>query len=180
MSLPYLSRAAVAGVTVAAGLAYAGPASAAVTYDPETKTGFIGRSDVRKVFGWTDAVLAARASALVFDHAFRTDDTYAVSCAKRTFTVVHHRDYGRLELSDTVVRGYGTVTGFRLDGPHLGISGTSVPPAPGQDCPDQKGATIDRVRMTLTTTGWTLNVRLGDVSRPLAESRKVVRQLGTP
>jgi hypothetical protein len=160
MSSRHLSRLAVAGLTLAAGLAVAIPAHASVTYDPETKTGFVGASDLRKAFGWTGAKLTARAPAIVFDHDFWTDDTYAVTCGKVTVRAVHHRDFGRFELSGTftgAAPGYGG--GFRLTGPHLGISGTSVPPMPGQPCPDRPGAEIDRVHLSGTTVGWALTVR---------------------
>jgi hypothetical protein len=170
------SRLLVAGATLAAGAVFAPPAAASVTYDPAAKTGFVDATDVRKALGWSGAALAARAAALVFDHEFWADDTYAVTCGKRTFPVVHHRDFGRFELSDTVSRdvrrgssaGYrGRVRGFRLTGPHLGISGTSVPPAPGQPCPGRPGSSIDRAELSGSATGWALTVRYGDVRRRL-------------
>jgi hypothetical protein len=178
------SRLVVAGAAFAVSIAGAGPASASVRYDPGTKTGFVDESDARKAFGWTDAMLASKAAGLVFDHDFWTDDTYAVACGRDAFPVVHHRDFGRYELAGTVVRdarrgapiGYhGRLRGFRLTGPYLGISGTSVPPAVGQPCPESKdqGPAIDRVRLVSTTTGWSLTVSSGDVSHRLlaGESR---------
>jgi hypothetical protein len=182
MSSRCLSRLALAGAVLAAGLAFAAPASASVTYDPARQTGFIGEGDVRKAFGWTGAKLAARAAGLVFDHDFWTDDTYSVSCGEADFPVVHHRDFGRFELTDVVVHdghrgaaGYrGKLTGFRLTGAHLGISGTSVPPMAGQPCPPDHApvpaSTIRSVRLVSTTTGWALAVRSGDVSRQLVAS----------
>jgi hypothetical protein len=156
----------------------AAPASASVTYDPGPKTGFVGRADVRKAFGWTDAQVAAKASGLAFDHQFWTDDIYAITCGALTLQVVHHRDYGRYELTDTVVHavrggsgiGYsGRLLGFRLDGAHAGISGTSVPPAPGQPCPQDQAPdeTIGTAQLVSSSTGWSLTVRSGDVSRVL-------------
>jgi hypothetical protein len=138
----YASRLAVLGAALVAALAPAAPASAAVTYDPKPMTGFVGAGDVQRAFGWTGPVLASRASGVVFDHEFWTDDTYTVACGgRRPFPVVHHREFGRFELTDAVVgSGYGAeARGFRLTGPHLGISGTSVPPAVGQPCPDGQG-----------------------------------------
>jgi len=172
--------------------ASAGPAAALVRYDPEKKTGFVDRADVRKAFGWTDAKLAARASTIVFDHDFWTDDNYAVACGKTSFPVVHHRVFGRFELAAVVTRapahatghvasagrgtraGYGVrgrLIGFRLTGARFGISGTSVAPAPGQPCPDDKGQTpgakVTKAVRTSSTTGWALSARSGDVSRRL-------------
>jgi hypothetical protein len=163
---------ALAGAALA-GLAVAGPASAVVAYDPATRTGFVGEADVRKAFGWTGATLAARAPGIVFDHDFWTDDTYTVFCAGRALSVVHHRDFGRFELIAAVARaagrgapGYrGKLTGFRLTGARFGISGTSVPPANGRPCPPDQvpGATMDRVRLVSTVTGWALTATSGNV-----------------
>jgi hypothetical protein len=173
-------RLAVAGAVLATGIASATPAAAAVTYDPVAKTGLVGAADVRRAFGWTAATLAARAGAVAFDHAFWTDDTYAVTCGGREYPVVHHKQYGHYELTDSVVRrgpradtGYGTVvTGFRLAGAWAGISGTSVAPAVGQPCPAGRvpGATIDEVRLVSSATGWALRASWGKVRRELVRS----------
>jgi hypothetical protein len=178
---PRLSQLAVAGATIAAGIAFASPASASVTYDPGTKTGFVDKNDVAKAFGWSDAVLASRASDVVFGQDFWTDDTYSVACGADAFPVVHHRDFGRFELTGTVVRagrrghaGYGGgLVGFRIIGAHSGISGTSVPPAVGQPCParpgqdETPGATIGAVDLVSSATGWALTAGSGDVRRQL-------------
>jgi hypothetical protein len=157
--LAMLSPLAVATATV---LALANPA-ASVRYDPETKTGFVGSADVRKVFGWSSRELASNASGLVFGEDFWTDDNYRATCGAKVVPVVHHRDFGRFELIDTV-----SYKGFRITGARFGISGTSVPPGPGQPCPDGKGPTITRVRLVSSTTGGKLTVASGDRSRTLA------------
>ena len=170
-----ISHLAVAGATLVAGVAFAAPASAAVNYDPELKKGFAGRGDVQKAFGWTEAQLAAKAKGLVFNHDFWTQDTYSVDCGAKTFPVVHPREFGRWQLFDVVVSGPrgsatgygGKVTGFWITGPEYGISGTSVPPAVGQPCPDTSGKTIKKSRLVSTDTGWALAVSSGDESRRL-------------
>jgi hypothetical protein len=183
MSWRCLTRPAVAGATLAAGVAFAAPASAAVTYNPVTRTGFVAAADVRQAFGWTPAKLAARAGGVAFDHDFWTDDTYSVVCGKRTYPLVHHREFGRYELTDAVVRSggsraaaqYGTrsISGFRLAGASFGISGTSVAPAVGQPCPSRvKGSTINALRLVSSATGWSLAARSGDVRRQLLTSAK--------
>jgi hypothetical protein len=171
-----LAGSALAVVLVSASPA---PAAAAVRYDPEAKTGFVGAGDLRRAFGWSVTTLAERASGMVFDHDFRTEDTYAVSCgAAAAFPVVHHRVFGRFELADAVVRatgraaaaGYGgRLLGFRLTGPRSGISGTSVAPAVGQPCPREgsEGSTIAKVVLLSSTDGWTLTARSGDDSREI-------------
>jgi len=175
-------RLAVAGVTFAVVLAPGVPASAAVTYDPSTMTGLVGPAEVRRAFGWTSATLAERADGVAFDHNFWTDDTYALRCGAREVPLVHHRAFGRYELTEAVVRrdrprsstGYGTgITGFRLAGADFGISGTSVAPAVGQPCPaDQApGTTIGALRLVSTVTGWSLGVSAGAVHRELLAGR---------
>ncbi|MGK5685221.1 hypothetical protein [Actinoplanes sp. URMC 104] len=170
-----LIRLVAVGAALVAGLAPAGPAAAAVTYDPVTKKGFVGRGDVLKAFGWTDATLRQRADGLVFDHDFWTEDTYSVACGGPAFPVLHHREFGRFELFDAAVTdkgrgsaaGYaGKLTGFWITGPRFGISGTSVAPAKGQPCPRGEG-TITTSRLVSTSTGWALAVTSGTDYRRL-------------
>ncbi|MEV6633777.1 hypothetical protein AB0M54_23795 [Actinoplanes sp. NPDC051470] len=168
----------VAGATLIAGLGYAVPATASLRYDPVAKTGFAGAADVRKAFGWSEAKLAARADGLVFGHDFWTRDTYSVRCGQAPFPVAHQREFGRFDLTDVVVRagrpggptGYDrqpVPTGFRITGPYAGISGTSVAPAVGQPCPQPRGPKITRADLVATTTGWSLTVSSGAVSKIL-------------
>lgn len=167
-----LFRLAVAGATIAVGIAPATPAAAAVTYDPETETGFVGGSDVQRAFGWSDATLAARAAGIVFKHEMWTTDTYAVSCGAGTFPLVHARTFGWFQLTRSVAHRGGyhrRPVGFRLTGPFLGISGTTVPPMAGQPCPDLPGATMITVDPVSSVTGWALTANSGDDRRRLKE-----------
>lgn len=54
--------------TLAAGgvLLLPAAANAAVTFDPATGTGFVGKGDVQLVFGWSNAQLQQNAGALTF------------------------------------------------------------------------------------------------------------------
>jgi hypothetical protein len=174
----FSSRLAVVGAVLVAGTVPAGPAAASVTYDPRAMTGFVGGSNVRHAFGWSEATLASRASGLVFDHEFWTDDNYTVACGGPGFPVVHHREFGRFELTDVASRGGrsgydGELLGFRLAGAHSGISGTSVPPMAGQPCPECQGprSTIDRADLVSSTTGWALYVSSGDLRHELLGPR---------
>lgn len=181
-----LLQLAAAGVAAAGCLvATAGPAAAAVTYDPIAKTGFVDLGDVQRAFGWTAAKAKAKAPGVVFNHEFWSDDTYSVSCGKAAFPVVHHREYGRYELTDTVAAardargarsGYARkLLGFRITGPYAGISGTSVPPVAGQPCPEPRGATIVGVRKVSSLTGWALTATSGTERRELLVRRTPVR-----
>ncbi|MDY7090950.1 MAG: hypothetical protein SYR96_38425 [Actinomycetota bacterium] len=170
-----LVRALVAGAVVAAGTAMGGPTSAAVTYDPQTKKGYVARADLLAAFGWDDATLKARAAGIVFNHDFWTDDTYEVTCGRRTFPLVHHREFGRYELFDAAVsdkgrgaKGYtGKLAGFWLTGPRFGISGTTAGPAPGQPCPDDATSKVTKATLRATSKGWALQAGSGDLTRQL-------------
>ncbi|MBU2664648.1 hypothetical protein KOI35_14185 [Actinoplanes bogorensis] len=184
-----LVRVVVVGAVCAAGFVVGGPAQAAVTYDPETKKGYVSRADLLKAFGWNDATLAAKASGLVFNHDFWTNDNYTVSCGKRTFPIVHPLEFGRYELFDVTVTekgrgaaGYGgkTVLGFWLTGPRFGISGTSVGPMVGQPCPQDAKAKITSVKLVSTTTGWGLDAASGEVSKALATKAETKPAVKTP
>ncbi|MEV4641818.1 hypothetical protein AB0J80_31185 [Actinoplanes sp. NPDC049548] len=172
----------VSAATLTAALGYAVPAAASVRYDAETKSGYADAADVRKAFGWSDHTLAARAADLAFSHDFWTNDTYSVSCGKGSFRIEHQSEFGRFELTDRVVReprrggstGYGEssrTAGFRITGPYAGISGTSLPPAVGQSCPEPRGPRVTRAELVSTTSGWSLTVSFGDVSRILRSGR---------
>ncbi|GAA0584128.1 hypothetical protein GCM10010172_81370 [Paractinoplanes ferrugineus] len=157
---------------VAAGVVLtAAPAAAAVKYDPVAQTGTVAGADVRKAFGWTSATLAERAGGLAFSQDFWTADNYAVACGERRLRVVHHHDFGRFELTAGVARdGYGGLS-FRITGAYAGISGTSVPPAPGQPCPADQTIKIDEVRLVSSVKGWTLTATSGDARRDLLGGR---------
>ena len=57
----------LAVVVAGAGVGHAAPASAKVTFEPETKSGFVDAADVRNAFGWSDARLARRAYEIARD-----------------------------------------------------------------------------------------------------------------
>lgn len=162
-----LSPLAAAGAALAAALA-----PAPVTFDPSTNSGYVGATDVRKAFGWSSATLATRAAGVAFQHGFWGEDTYRVSCGGSPFRVVHQHDYGHYELNVTVARattGYRDVTGFRIDGAHAGISGTTPPPSPGDPCPQEHagGAKVTRSARVSSVSTWSLTAVWKDTHRRL-------------
>lgn len=58
------------GAALALGLVVAmiGPASAAVTFDPETGTGFVGKGDVQMAFGWNNKAIQDNAGGVYFTY----------------------------------------------------------------------------------------------------------------
>ncbi|MEV6299772.1 hypothetical protein AB0M02_10250 [Actinoplanes sp. NPDC051861] len=127
----------------------ASPAYGAVKFDPQTGTGFVDRADVRKAFGWDDAALNARAGDVEFGYRTSTDDVYSVMCGRRTIRVPHQRVSSSTALKVRVERD-----GFALDGAVAGISGTSVAPAVGFPCPDERKPAdkITKVELLCTST----------------------------
>jgi hypothetical protein len=173
-----LSHLAVAGLAFVAGLA-----PRPVTYDPETKEGFVDAAEIRDKFGWSEATLAARAGSIAFTHDFYTDDTYTVSCGKESFPVVFHHDYGYLALTRTIARetsGYHPkLLGFRITGANAGVSGTTVPPLAGEPCPEKGrgGEKITRSHLDKSVETWALTASSGTASRRLMVVR-VTRPAG--
>ena len=69
---------AVAAMALA--MAVAGTASASVTFDPTTGTGFVGKGDIQTPFNWNDSKLQTYASGVTFKYSSIEDDAYAVTC----------------------------------------------------------------------------------------------------
>jgi hypothetical protein len=74
---------AVLLVTIAM-LALSGSASASVSFDPTTGTGFVGKADVKKAFGWSNTELQDNASQVFFEYDEQW--VYSVTCGGVTGT----------------------------------------------------------------------------------------------
>jgi hypothetical protein len=59
-------RKSVIGFALAALIAASAPLMAAVTFDPATGTGFVGKGDVQSAFGWNNAGLQQNAAGVTF------------------------------------------------------------------------------------------------------------------
>ncbi|GIF06840.1 hypothetical protein [Actinoplanes siamensis] len=149
---------------LAAGLALPAPP---LRFDPSTDTGFVPGAAVRKAFGWSEAVLAAKARGVEFSRGFWTVEKYAATCGGREYPLAYQSEFGRMMLTDQVVRGRGGSLGFRITGSHAGISGVALPWPIGSDCPGHPGLTITRLRLVSTGKGWALTAESGEASRPL-------------
>ncbi|HEV2809392.1 MAG TPA: hypothetical protein VGV93_03205 [Acidimicrobiales bacterium] len=127
-----------------------GSAGAAVTFDPATGTGFVGKGDVQVPFGWNDAKLQQNAAGVSFDYSSTSDDEYAVTCEWDTGNrkIVHHIQKKRATVGSTVAYDVtkvdrknpnGKVTGFNLTGitkDSLEESSDGSVPVVGQACPN--------------------------------------------
>jgi hypothetical protein len=123
-------------------------AVAAVTFDPETGTGFVGKGDVQLAFGWNDAALQAKADGVTFSmeattnyEAVCTFTTGEGTLGQKTHNVPHTSGISiDSSVSSATRRGpVGQVTGFNL----LGFGTTSVDsgsiPVVGGPCPGNEG-----------------------------------------
>ncbi|NKX54692.1 hypothetical protein [Arthrobacter mobilis] len=113
----------VAATAFAATLALAAPAAAAVTFDPGTGQGFVGKGDVQLAFSWNNSQLQSNASGLSF--TYESETTYDAVCewvtgegkkGQKTHTVPQKK---KTSLESTVVyeaRTKNQITGFTLTG----------------------------------------------------------------
>ena len=117
----YRTSLAAAAVLVAAGAAVAAPASAAVSFDPATGTGFVGKGDVQLALGLNNAQL--QSTPVVFTVASDTTSTW--TCSKVVVTgngtekeSVQHR-HSTTSVAGVVssqARVRNQITGFLLSG----------------------------------------------------------------
>lgn len=148
----------------------AAPVFAAVTFDPATGTGFVGKGDVQTPFGWNNAKLQQNAGNLVF--SFDSTETYDVTVewdtgnhnvthhvieVHRTSTVSANVLYDartHKQVDGFVLRGYGAVT----------MTGGSIPNV-GDEF-GGPGHIVTNVEL-VSTTGGVLTVSNGSASAVL-------------
>ncbi len=112
----------LAAATFAASLGLMAPASAAVTFDPDTGTGFVGKGDVQTVLGWNDRQLQANADNVDFSATSTTVTEVSWVCTNdRNENTQERQRTTTTETTgvvDTVARTNknGSVTGFNLTG----------------------------------------------------------------
>jgi hypothetical protein len=189
-----VSLLALAGVALAGSVVFATAASASVRFDPDTGTGFIDKSDVEAPFGWSDAILQARAAGVSFMHSKGIEDFYSVVCGwdttstgardHITLVVPHYRQALLEHLSATIAydastanpaNPKGRIAGFRLTGSYNGISATTARPMVGAGCPedaDQAGVkVVDAVRLLSSSTTSTVTASFKGVAHDLLVTR---------
>lgn len=162
---------AVSGLALSAAVAWA---AATVTFDPATGSGFVGKGDVQLAFGWNNAQMQSRATALSFQ---LTDEaSYAYDCEwwtgpdrnRRRHEVTHQRTRSVNAGVDYVPRSRSQVNGFFLTG--FGTVTTSGQPMPaiGSECPGTPGTGAVVVDVVdLGSTGAQLFVSFNGTSAPI-------------
>jgi hypothetical protein len=172
----HLLRLAAAGSALAAGIAFAGPAHAAVRYDRTTHTGFVDRADMREAFGWTDAVLADRAAGISAGYALNILEIYSVTCGERAFRWTHNLQHTTNDLIATATYERAELTGFRLAPGHGGASSMRMPPRLGDDCSTElgqpAGTTVGGICFVSSSTSWGIVVRFEDTHRVVGGDEK--------
>jgi opacity protein-like surface antigen len=128
---------------VIATLAISSPASAAVSFDAATGTGFVGKGDVQLAFGWNNKQLQTNAAQVTFHYESQSE--YNVTCEwtteGRKETTTHTRSKKKKNsVFASITYASRTnkqqdITGFNLNG-HGAVSetGDSVPNV-GDACP---------------------------------------------
>jgi hypothetical protein len=174
--LPVLISAAVTGTAGVAGGVLAPAASAAVRFDPVTKTGFVDAEDVRKAFGWDVETLTRNAPEVGFTHHVGKEQVYSVLCERDVRAGVSHNPGSTsadLAAVVTVDLSTGDLSGFRLTGATSGASSMNVRPEAGHPCPTEGGGVVQRATYVHTTTTQALSAEFRDVQVYLTQDRTV-------
>ena len=144
-------------------LGFAGLAHAAVSFSPESGTGFVGKGDVQLAFGWNNEGLQSAAAQLEFSYSDQA--TYDVPCekdaAKKTMeaTFKRKKSIDASVVYDTRKNKQGQVTGFNLVGFGATDSSDNV------ECP--AGWRADGEPVLVSATGGQLEVGYGDASHAI-------------
>jgi len=142
-------------------------ASASVSFDPVSGTGFIGKGDVQLVYGWNNKQLQDNASSLTF--SLQAQEQYKYDC---TFTVEVGRD--KVREPRTQNRGKDTslnasvqfdartqkqITGFILTGLGADTTTGGEVPVDGGSCPGGQfnDGAISNVELVSSTGGLFVN-----------------------
>jgi hypothetical protein len=163
--MKFLKTVAVAGLLAASSYAIS-----AVTFDPGTGVGFVGKGDVQLAFGWNNQALQANAAGVTF--SYNVTDSYTATCTwvtgegtrgERT----HNVDHTTMTRVNGIVayeaRTRNQITGFNLTG--FGeMTSVGTVPVVGGPCPGNAGN--DGVWSSVTANGSTggLYVNYGGTS----------------
>lgn len=172
-----IKSAVVTAVALAVALAMVLQVSAAVTFDPETGTGFVGKGDVQVAFDWNNAKIQENAKKVTF--TYDQIDTYEATCewvtgvgtrGSRTHTLSLTRSkevQSNISYDARMVKGQKQITGYTLNGMEATITQGTVPVVGGQ-CPVNQGTEGKWTTVVKSDTSESvLNVHYDDESKPL-------------
>ncbi|HEY5614258.1 MAG TPA: hypothetical protein VIK70_11755 [Lysobacter sp.] len=140
-------RKSTARAALGLGLALAcATAFAAVSFDPDTGIGFVGKGDVQDAFSWNNAALQNNAAGVSFSYEATT--TYAALCTfttgdgrrgQTTHYVPHTIGLSVSSEVNHVVRRHHQIDGFELTGFGDSFSETGTVPVVGSPCMGNQG-----------------------------------------
>jgi len=166
----------ISHIAAALGLAVAASfANAAVTFDSGTGAGFVGKGDVQLAFGWNNAALQSKASALGFSYNLSTE--YEAVCTwttaegkrgEKTHNVTHTKPYAVTSALSFDARTQSQITGFFLKGFKDGLPEVGTEPVVGAACPGNEGTDGVWTNVVQGTTTDGLMVIYGATTVPLA------------
>ena len=150
-------------------LVLAVPASAVVTFDPATGTGFVGKGDVQTVFGWNNQQLQSKASGVTF--SYDALDVYSAVCTwttgegtkgEKTHNVSIPRHAGVNSSITYDARTHKQIDGFTLTG-FADTTTTGTVPVVGAPCVGDDGIDHNGVwtAVSLTSSDSTLSTVYG-------------------
>jgi hypothetical protein len=120
MKIKHVIGALVATVGLAGALAVSQPASAAVTFDPATGTGFVGKGDVQLALGLNNPQLQAQAGSLQFASVSTEVTEVSWVCTNDRNENIQERERTTTTSIEGVVssvaRERNQITGFNLTG----------------------------------------------------------------
>jgi hypothetical protein len=146
------TTAAATLIAAAASLAAAAPASAAVTFDPSTGSGFVGKGDVQVALGWNNKQLQDNAAGVSFTYETTTVQETSWTCVNQNNGHVQERSRTTTAtvsgVASSVARENskgkdGAVTGFDLNGYAGGSSSNSSTAGPPlNSCPNAQSSHV--------------------------------------
>lgn len=144
--------ATVAAVSAGAFALVAGPASALVTFDPATGSGFVGKGDVQLALNYNNKQLNDNASSLKFTYEGITVSETSWVCTNPKNENIQERERTTTTETAGVVSAIARdnkkqITGFNLDG----FLGTPT-----------GGITTEGNKLDSCPTGWSLTTPAGD------------------
>jgi hypothetical protein len=138
------------GLALVAMLVAAGAVFAAVTFDPATGKGFVGKGDVQLAFGWNNQQLQQNASQVTFSSTTVSERSWICDRDVGPQTQERARTTTTEALLSKIARERNQITGFILQGPDPNSTPTeSTEGPPLGSCP----------------TGWTA----GPISDPVVD-----------
>lgn len=140
----------------------AGSAISAVTFDPVSGTGFVGKGDVQLAFGWNNAQLQANQGNVTF--SYQTVEIHTAVCTwitgegtrgQQTHNVSHKKKTGVFGALAFDERTRKQITGYNLTGYNSLTQTTGAVPVVGGPCPGNPGTegTWTSVALTSSTAG---------------------------